>query len=486
MDENFDYEWKKNETGERQEPELRDVPEQEAYAAAPQAADPPQVAPAYPSYPAQPPLYSPYATPYATAPQAAYQEQPKRKRTGLVVFLALLLVVAFAGVGILGGAVWRYMKDNDPNTIVADKPADDSQLQLASTPDGDNSAPSAEGALTPVEIHQKLQDANVAVQLYGGGRSGDGVVSEGSGVLIHEDGSKTYTYVVTCAHVLTENASVSIELEDGTRYDAEVVGKDSRTDVALLRVKKTGLHGATFGNSDMLKVGEPVYAIGNPGGIEFKGSFTDGIVSSIERPLKSDYTMVTIQHTAPINFGNSGGALINVRGEVVGINSSKIAGGAYEGMGFAIPSRIVKEVVDNLIARGYVPNRPKLGIRYLAASESRTGFFVLRANDLPSGSLIIAEINEDSALKGTDVRTTDIITHVNGKPLNKPEVLQEVIEKSKVGDTLKLTIARVNPQNYSVSSFEISVDLVEDKGAKAEPQTQPWYRDDQFENGFGW
>jgi len=515
----FGYEWKQNEP--QAEPEARDPEglEQDAPEFPPEPCDtepfasedslppleeqayqppPPQPRPIpYQPYAMPPQPYSPYGAPYAAAQAvAAPQAQPQRKKTGLYIFLAMLLTVALTGTGILGGTAWRYMRGGTANFFSTTPDdtlakADDTQLKLAATPDSDNSAPAANGALSPVEIHQRLQNANVAVQLYSSRAvrqsGGESVVSEGSGIIIHEDKTGTYTYVVTCAHVIRRDASVSVELEDGTRLDAEIVGFDSRTDVGLLRVKKTGLNGATFGDSEKLKVGEPVYAIGNPGGIEFKGSFTNGIVSAIERPLGSSYTMLSIQHTAAINPGNSGGALVNGFGQVIGINSQKIVDARYEGMGFAIPSKVVKEVVDNLIARGYVPNRPKLGIRYLAASESRTGYIILRANNLPSGSLIIAKIDDDSVFTGTDVRPNDIITHVNGEPLHKPAVLLEAIENSKVGDTMKLTIARVNPQNYSVSSFEVSVKLIEDKGAgQAEPETRPWYYDQFGEDFFGW
>ncbi|MDR2753074.1 MAG: S1C family serine protease, partial [Oscillospiraceae bacterium] len=263
-----------------------------------------------------------------------------------------------------------------------------------------------------------------------------------------------------------------------------IVGFDSRTDVGLLRVKATGLEGAEFGDSDMLKVGEPIYAIGNPGGVEFKGSFTNGMVSAIDRAITSKYKMKTIQHTAAINPGNSGGALVNTLGQVVGVNSQKIVDTEYEGMGFAIPSKTVQEVVNNLIAKGYVPNRPKLGIQYLPATQTQAGNWVVRSNSLPSGSLIIAKIDEGSDIQGTQVRTNDIITHVNGNPLNKPDVLLQAVENGKVGDELKLTIARVN-SNYTVESFNVSVKLMEDKGTVTEPETQPWFYD-EFGAQSGW
>jgi serine protease Do len=196
--------------------------------------------------------------------------------------------------------------------------------------------------------------------------------------------------------------------------------------------------------------------------------------------------MTTIQHTAPINPGNSGGALINAAGQVVGINSQKIVDTEYEGMGFAIPSKIVQEVVNNLIAKGYVPNRPKLGIEYLPATQTQAGYYAVRINDLPSGSLIIARISDDSVLKGTKVQAGDVITHVNGEPLNKSDVLLQAVDSGKVGETLELRIARISSGNYEAEMFTVSVELVEDKGAGQATTTQlnPWYEANPF-GSFG-
>ena len=448
------------------------VPEAQVYAYNAQSPAPPptyQPQPYYPPPPPQPPAFQP-------------PPQPKKRRGGLVVFSIFVVLAVTVGVFVGVGAYRAYRATRGPDPA----PGADSFLEIAETPTGVQSL-AADGALTPVQVHEKLKDANVAVQLYSGRGEGS-VTGEGSGIIIHEDSTGTYTYVITCAHVINKNERVSVELADGTSYDAAIVGYDDRTDVGLLRIKATGLKGAEFGDSDNLKVGEAVYAIGNPGGTEFKGSFTNGIVSAIDRPLQSSRTMQTIQHTAPINPGNSGGALVNDYGQVVGVNSAKIMDMQYEGMGFAIPSKVVQSVVNDLIAKGYVPDRPKLGIKYMAASRSQKGMLVMRINDLPSGSLIIAEIDEDSNFAGTDVQANDIITHVNGDPLNKADVLLKVIEQGKVGDTLELTIARVNAANFSVESFDVKVKLVEDKGTSLPAQEErPWYEDDQADDfgGYG-
>ncbi|MCL2300867.1 MAG: trypsin-like peptidase domain-containing protein [Firmicutes bacterium] len=487
MDDNNNYLYGSDWAG-REEEDAVPAPEPPAAPEPPPVQPPPLYAYNPQGYPPPYPqgAYYPPPPPYRPVPVAPAPAGGKKKRTGLVVFSVFSVLAVAVGV-LVGVAIYRNANPAGPtepgHTQQGGAGADDSRLEIAETPAGTNT-PAAGDALTPVQIHEKLKNSNVAVQLYSG-RSAERVVGEGSGILLHEDGSKTYTYVLTCAHVISGQERISVQLADGSSFDAAVVGLDSRTDVGLLRIKKTGLKGAEFGDSDKLQVGEPVYAIGNPGGIEFMGSFTNGIVSAIERPIKSRYKMQTIQHTAPINPGNSGGALVNAYGQVVGVNSQKIVDMQYEGMGFAVPSKVVQEVVNNLIAKGYVPNRPKLGIQYIAASETQRGYYVVRINNLPSGSLIIAKIDEDSDITGTDIRANDIITHVNGQPLNKADVLLTAVEKGKVGEELKLTIARVNA-NYSIETFDVTVKLVEDKGtaAAAEEETRPWYYDDE-EDDYG-
>ena len=272
----------------------------------------------------------------------------------------------------------------------------------------------------------------------------------------------------------------------GTQHKAELVGFDLRTDIGVIKVKKKGLRAAEFGNSQALKVGEQVFAVGNPGGAEFYGSFTGGVISAIDRPVNSEigYTMELIQHDASINPGNSGGALVNSNGQVIGINSLKIIASSYEGMGFAIPITSAKVIVDNIIKYGYVPNRPKLGITYYAASSNKSYSMLVQIKGLPAGSLYINEISEDSDLANSKAKKGDLITAVNGKDLDTARVLLEVIDKGKVGDTLTLKLCRIN-QEYQTSEFTVKVKLVEDKGITLPPtETKPETTTDPFEYFF--
>jgi len=388
------------------------------------------------------------------------EQTTKKKNTGRIFFIimlvAILLIAAIAAAVIIIDG-----KSSDKERTKAK--AADSSVTLEQGEAKEYNASNSDGTLTSVEIAEKVKPSVIAVLTY----KGDSLAGEGSGIWMSEDESGTYTYVLTCAHIVsTSGVSIKVELEDETQYDAEIVGYDKRTDIAVLRVKATGFTLAEFGDSSVLKVGEPVYAIGNPGGTAFYGSFTGGYVSAIDRPTStssSAYTMECIQHDAAINPGNSGGALVNSFGQVIGMNSSKIADEEYEGMGFAIPVNVIKDIVDDLVAEGYVQDRAKLGISYLPLSQNQTYSMIARMNDLPSGSIIIAEIDESSGLYGTDVVAGDIIIEANGKDMDNVDVLLDIIEDAKPGDKLALKIAHVT-NSYKVETFDITVELTEDTG----------------------
>lgn len=345
--------------------------------------------------------------------------------------------------------------------------------------------------INSVWVAEKVRPSVVGVMAYSQGE----LAGEGSGVLMSEDTAKGLTYIVTCAHVIDDpSCDFAILLLDGSRYDAEVVALDVRTDIGVLKVSKTGLPLAEFGDSSTLKIGEPIYAIGNPGGSEYFGSITNGIIAAIDRSISATYTMTCIQHNAAINPGNSGGALVNSAGQVIGINSSKIAKTDYEGMGFAVPSSIFRTVVDDLIRYGYVPNRPELGIKYATVSDYQLYSIIVSIKGLPKGSVIIAEIPEGSALSGTNAQVGDLIIAVNGKKMDSSDVLLDLIDMGAVGDTLTLTLCRIKDRSYETSTFDVTVRLVEDKGsvttttqAQTLPQQDPYGDIEDFFGGFfGW
>ena len=397
-------------------------------------------------------------------------EDNKKKSSGSKVFLALIIaILLIVGIAIGVAYVGRDAREAEAARTTTTKDTRNS-INIGDTRAYDEE--NTDGALTSVEIAQKCKPSVIAVMVYD--QRGD-KYGEGSGVVMSVDEKSGYSYVVTCAHIVdTANTTLKIQLEDGTQYNATLVGYDNRTDIGVIQIKTTKLEAAEFGDSTVLKVGEPVYAIGNPGGTAFYGSVTSGIISAIDRPTSSNesgYTMECIQHDAAINPGNSGGALINSYGQVIGINSSKIASEEFEGMGFAVPINVAKSVVDDILKSGYVTGRAKLGIRYVPVSENSTYAQIAKTNKLPSGSIVIAAINDDSALTGTKAVAGDIITAVNGEDLEKSGDLLKAVEEADPGDILTLSIAHVE-EDYSITTFTVKATLLEDKGNAEESTTQ--------------
>lgn len=393
----------------------------------------------------------------------SYDEQSKKSRgkkflTGFVVFCGVI-AVALIALGFIRG---------DADKIITTQPGSSSTQNLpeAGMPQFSTTAPGKIEEVNSVWVAEKVRPSVVGVMTYKNGQ----LAGEGSGILWME--KDEYTYVITCAHVIdASGVSFGVLLLDGKSYEATFVGADTRTDIGVVKIKATGLPLADFGDSGSLRVGEPVYAIGNPGGSEYFGSLTDGIVSAIDRSVTATYKMTCIQHNAAINPGNSGGALVNTAGQIVGINSSKIASTDYEGMGFAVPTVIAKPIAEALVQHGYVPNRPKLGIEYAPVSAYQLYSMVVSIKGLPQGSLVIAGISTDSSLKNTEAEVGDLIIGVNGKDMNDSSVLLDLIETGAVGDTLTLKLCRIDNRTYKTKTFDVTITLVEDKGTPKEEET---------------
>ncbi|MCR5150672.1 MAG: trypsin-like peptidase domain-containing protein [Clostridiales bacterium] len=435
--------------------------------------------------------YQPY-TPGSVPPQPPVPEKKKKKK-GFKIFLACVALLLVFALGAGTATVFKY-GDRKGNSLFSQDDEEEStthvggdvNVAIQDTPQSSTDSKAAGSVLTASEVAAKCRPSNVGVLVYSNSKSSNSKAGEGSGIVMAVDETKTYTYIITCAHVIDEsNISVKIQAEDGTSYDAEIAGYDTKTDLGVLRVKTTKLTVADFGNSDKLGIGDIVYAIGNPGGTDFFGSFTSGCISAINRPVNSEigYTMKCIQHDAAINPGNSGGMLVNQYGQVVGINSQKIASSSYEGMGFAIPITSAIDIVKDLIDYGYVPNRPMLGITYYSVASSTQYSMIAQIKGLPAGTLIINSISPNSSLASTNVRRYDMITAVNGKKLDKADVLLELIDNGKVGDKLKLSICRVN-SNYSIEEFDVTATLVEDKGQANPVETTTQSYIDPFSSDF--
>lgn len=257
--------------------------------------------------------------------------------------------------------------------------------------------------------------------------------STGSGIIMTSDG-----YIITNAHVVADATEVSALLSDGTEYEAEIIGSDRRTDLALIKISPSeALVPAEFGDSDDLLVGETVVAIGNPLGFDFYGSATSGIISGLNRTLTiEDRTLNLIQTDAAINGGNSGGPLVNSYGQVIGINSAKVSTTVAEGMGFSIPINEAIPIIDDLLTSGYVTGRPLIGITGFDIDEQVSAYY-----GFPVG-VYIAQLYEGSPADNAGLAVGDVIIGINGREITTMNELNEIKSKYKPGDAVTLEISR--------------------------------------------
>lgn len=270
----------------------------------------------------------------------------------------------------------------------------------------------------------------------------------GTGIVITENG-----YIVTNAHVIYDSEygagladSISVLLNDDNTYDAEVIGYDTDCDLAVLKIQASGLAAAEFGNSDELKLGESVIAIGNPLGFDLMNTVTNGIVSGLNRQVNiNNKSMTLLQTDAAINSGNSGGPLINKYGQVIGINSSKMSASysetSIEGIGFAIPSNEAAKIVEDIMEYGYVTGKPQLGISCQNVTES-----ISRMYGLPVGVYITA-VEDNSAADNAGLQEGDIIIEVNGEAITTFDELNAKKSEYKAGESIEITYSRNGEDN---------------------------------------
>ena len=300
----------------------------------------------------------------------------------------------------------------------------------------ETTAGEADDEMNGSEVAQKILPSVVGIRA-AGTVSANGIAaaaeSSGSGVIIDDRG-----YIVTNYHVIADCETVSAVFSDNSEAKAEIIGYDRRTDLALLKAEKEGLTAAEFADEEP-EVGEAAYAVGNPGGQEFAGTVTKGIISGVNRTLVTDdgSTFSLIQTDAAINPGNSGGALCDEHGEVVGINALKISEIGFEGMGFAIPADTVREIIGELLEKGSV-QRGALGVYLICtidetiAADYNTG--------IDHGVIIMPQ--ENSAAEKAGLIDYDIITALNGEAVTDMYDLQQKVFAMDAGDTVTITVFR--------------------------------------------
>lgn len=415
-------------------------------------------------------------------PMSQKPHTPKNKKHSRGLALGLCGVAAacllFAGGAVVGYMAFGGNANSDSGTSASTSDSAPT-LQINSKPESDSSNSSdnydtADG-MAGEDIYKKVNPSVVSVI----STTSEGTDS-GSGVIMSKDG-----YIITNNHVVDGAQSVSVQLSDGTSLDAEIIGTDEQTDLAVIKVTPTSdLTAAEFGDSDELEPGEYAYAIGSPGGVQFANTITGGRISAINRDLTvNDRVMTLIQTDASINNGNSGGALINKYGQVVGITSAKLSGNAFgsatvEGMGFAIPINTAKDIVDELIQNGYVSGRPSIGI---------TGQNVESADGKVSGVQVYS-IDSRAKAASEGLQVGDVITAVDGTPTPDMDKVNELKQDKKAGDKLTLSVYRISTGktlNITITLTD-SHDLEGDDPNAQTQQSQSSQNDNSQQNdGYG-
>jgi len=418
-----------------------------------------------------------------------YAQYPQKKTNGgivaLIIVLCSLLAIGFIGMMVYGFSVGIKEDSNSdrsdsgnsfrlpnedsttpfetlPNTSSQGKTHDESDysdktnksysgMKLESNPKDAKT----NGSYTAAKATEGVSDSVVGILCYSDDVPDQAdtttASSQGSGIIFSQDG-----YVITNAHVIGNSKTayaIRVVTSDGKVYKAGVVGYDSRTDIAVLKMDDAkGLTPATFGDSSQLEVGQDIIVVGNPGGLDYQNTTTKGVISALDRKLSTSSLTKYIQTDAAINPGNSGGPLVNYYGQVVGITTSKIVSETYEGMGFAIPSQTVKNIVDTLVKNGYVEGRVKIGISGIAVTSEQASNY-----NIPQG-IYVQSIVSGGPCDGTSLEEGDIITEVDGETITSFADVYAILETHKPGDKIKV-------KYYSSSSGngEVEITLQEDK-----------------------
>ncbi len=391
---------------------------------------------------------------FSTVPEAE-----KQSANGIKVFFSIIAVAVLLVIAVSAGFIFGK------NT------AGGTKLPSFNTTSFNTTSLNNKGENAPVSDYTKIfdsvKDSVVSITVW---TDKKGAVSSASGVIYTENG-----YIVTNDHIYSAVSSPRflVTLSNGKEYEAEFVAGDTRSDLAVLKIEATGLKPAVFGNSAEIIIGEQVVAVGFPSGAGTLPILTNGIISSsgIRVTTTSSYSTKMIQTNTAINPGSSGGALVNMYSQVVGITSAKLAGEEYDSVGYAIPSVTVVKVVDSLIKNGYVADRGRLGITY-----TEVDYIYSKAEDMPRG-IYVQSVSQDSDFVGK-LNKGDIITHVNDIEITDSEILLDIIETTIPGQTLSFTVKRSSGEIESVIGV-----LIADKGTSS--YTSGLGNMPEIENPFG-
>lgn len=381
------------------------------------------------------------------------QYRPQKKRNPVFTFLIMIIVA------VVSSAATVFFMTSDEFGLLEDKASTASSQTTTTSSLPIKNAVAVKSDTT--KAVDKALESVVGIYTYQGNQLFEGTTETGAGSGVIYKKSGDYAYIVTNHHVVDGASQVEVQVSEGTRLQAKVVGSDELTDLAVLRIDGSKVNSvAELGDSSKLTLGEPAIAIGNPLGF-LEGSVTEGIISSTNRTIpvdtngdgQEDWQSEVIQTDASINPGNSGGALINIDGQVIGINSSKIAQDEVEGIGFAIPMNVAKPIIEDLEQDGKV-DRPTLGVRIANLSQvnpvGRTE--TLKLPDSVQEGVVIIEVEGSSLAEKAGLKQYDVITKVNGDKISSDAELRRSIYESN-GKKMSITYYRNGKEQTTTVSF---------------------------------
>ena len=351
----------------------------------------------------------------------------KEKKTPKILLILLCACVGFASG--LGGAILA-LKLFGNNNIISN---DILYQSVILTDDKGNNVTHLSASDIVANVKDSVVEITTSTTSYGIFMGQYVSSGAGSGVILSKEG-----LVVTNHHVIDKANEITVKLTNGEAYKATLIASDAQTDLAVLRIEAENLQPAVLGDSDVMRVGETVYAIGNPLG-SLGGSVSEGIVSAKDREITIDgQDMVLLQTSAAVNPGNSGGGLFNSKGELVGIVNAKSSGQDIEGIGFAIPISFAKDVINDLVETGKVSGRVVLGISYYEIGNLSTAV-KYGVNTL---GLLVGEVTPNSNASRAGIKANDVIVEVDGKQVTTSDDLKSALNKHKVGDKITFTVVR--------------------------------------------
>ena len=415
---------------------------------------------------------SSYAMPNGMPCQPVQPPKPKRLSKGWIIGISVLIAAMLVVIVILSAMVVKKAsqlvsdteqssttenkfsgldtesadaaKKNDDGRVVINLPVS-SKPQLESRYSADEET----GLLTTEGVAQKVLPSQVLVGVYND--TPYAMSSLGSGIILTSDG-----YILTNAHVIDGAAKMKATLNDGTQYEAKVIGIDKAADVAIIKIDAENLTSAELGNSDEADLGEAVAVVGAAG--SFENSITYGYISALDREVETNYSssgvLNCIQTDAALNPGNSGGALVNMYGQVIGLSVGGMSHEYYEGIGFAIRINDVIPIAEELMANGFVPGRARIGVSYIPITTELAALY-----DVPVG-LCVMEIDSDCDIASKDVEIYDIITEIDGVDVYDAATITKAMKDKYAGESVTLTVYR-KTITEEVSEFEVEIVLAQ-------------------------